>query len=219
MSYNYKGISNNPTERDKVIYPFCWLDGAFTTEELDKICDYFSKQELQDAKTIDDNSDNPNKIIPKNIEPRKSMIYFQEYSKDTSWFFEKLNYSIDTLNTTYFNFDLNGYGYVQYTEYYSNINGKYDFHMDTVLGPNAIQIKNESQHRKLSIIMLLNEPGKDFEGGDFEFNTGEECDALKIELQRGRIIVFPSFVIHRVRPVTKGTRKSLVAWILGPKFK
>ena len=58
--------------------------------------------------------------------------------------------------------------------------------------------------------IILND---DFEGGDFEI-YGEES-----ELPKGSVIVFPSFIEHRVAPVIKGTRYSLVAWFVGPPFK
>ena len=65
----------------------------------------------------------------------------------------------------------------------------------------------------------MNEPGVDFEGGDFEINQGQEKDATKVDAKKGRILAFPSFMLHRVAPTTKGKRKSLVFWALGPKFK
>jgi PKHD-type hydroxylase len=37
--------------------------------------------------------------------------------------------------------------------------------------------------------------------------------------KRGRILFFPSFILHKVHPVTKGVRKSIVAWVEGPKFR
>ena len=73
--------------------------------------------------------------------------------------------------------------------------------------------------RKLSVTFLLNEPGVDFEGGEFEINSGEEKNAESIKMKKGDIIVFPSFMLHRVKPVTKGVRKSIVIWVMGPKFR
>jgi PKHD-type hydroxylase len=72
--------------------------------------------------------------------------------------------------------------------------------------------------RKLSIAMLLNTPGEDFEGGEFQINGWRENKPINIDIRKGRIIAFPSFMIHRVCPVTKGVRKSLVIWVSGPKF-
>ena len=71
--------------------------------------------------------------------------------------------------------------------------------------------------RKLSMSIILN---SDFEGGDFEIFGLKDNDTF-IDFnskKEGSIIVFPSFSIHRVAPVTKGVRYSLVAWFLGPPF-
>ena len=73
--------------------------------------------------------------------------------------------------------------------------------------------------RKLSMGVLLND---DFEGGEFEFAhyEGGEFSVAKPEFEKpGSIIVFPSFMEHRVAPVTRGVRYSLVTWFLGPPFK
>ena len=66
--------------------------------------------------------------------------------------------------------------------------------------------------RKLSMTIVLN---SDFEDGDFEFKDGF-IENLKLE--EGSIIVFPSFKEHRVTPVTRGIRYSLVAWFVGPPY-
>ena len=59
-----------------------------------------------------------------------------------------------------------------------------------------------------------------FDGGAFEFASynKEECVITPIEASSGSVIVFPSSVEHRVSPVTKGTRYSLVTWFVGPPF-
>jgi len=58
-----------------------------------------------------------------------------------------------------------------------------------------------------------------YEGGEFQINNGQEKDVETIPTKKGRMIIFPSFMIHRVAPVTKGKRKSVVVWVTGPKFK
>ena len=78
---------------------------------------------------------------------------------------------------------------------------------------------NTTGTRKLSLTFLLSEPNVDFEGGDFQIVLAQENQAQTIEMKKGRIIAFPSFVLHRVTPVTKGERKSIVIWVEGPKFK
>ena len=71
--------------------------------------------------------------------------------------------------------------------------------------------------RKLSMSIPLN---KDFEGGEFQFAnySNEKCTVETVEISMGSIIVFPSFLEHRVEPVTKGTRYSIVIWFTGPPF-
>jgi PKHD-type hydroxylase len=220
MSYNYKGITNNPFERSRIIYPWCYWDNTFTNEELDQICELLVKDGVQRATTVGQNSEDTANLeieISKPEAPRKSMVKFHNYNENTAWIFERLNFAIDQCNSRFYNFDLNGYDSMQYTEYYDYESGKYDFHMDTIMDT-TIDSK-DVEVRKLSMTLVLNEPDVDFEGGGFEINNGRELDSLKVEAPRGRMILFPSFMIHRVAPVTKGTRKSLVVWVLGPKFK
>jgi len=73
--------------------------------------------------------------------------------------------------------------------------------------------------RKLSMTVLLNE---DYEGGELQFcsygNEGSNISTPAFD-KAGSIVVFPSFMEHRVSPVTKGTRYSLVVWFVGPPFK
>ena len=66
------------------------------------------------------------------------------------------------------------------------------------------------------MICLLNEKSE-FEGGDFEMLVKSNAD--KIELNKGDVVVFPSYFLHRVSPVTKGTRYSVVAWALGDMIR
>ncbi len=68
--------------------------------------------------------------------------------------------------------------------------------------------------RKLSLIVQLSD---DYEGGDTFFYTKEKPTTMKKEYNSA--IIFPSYVMHEVKPVTKGERNSIVAWVTGPKFK
>ena len=68
----------------------------------------------------------------------------------------------------------------------------------------------------MRILFLLTDPETDYTGGNFEINTGGNSEI--VPFPKGRIIAFPSFILHRVTPVTSGTRKSIVIWVTGPKF-
>jgi PKHD-type hydroxylase len=85
--------------------------------------------------------------------------------------------------------------------------------MDMLHGQNKFNIT-----RKLSLVMCLSDPEKDFVGGEFEINVGNQEEPETILMKKGRMIFFPSYIIHRVKPVTKGIRKTIVIWITGPKF-
>ena len=87
--------------------------------------------------------------------------------------------------------------------------GHYAYHKDTEL-PN-----NQKITRKLSAVLFLSDP-KDYEGGVFEF---EALEGKIDKMPQGSIIVFPSYVKHRVTPVTSGERYTAVAWVEGPAFK
>lgn len=95
---------------------------------------------------------------------------------------------------------------IQFTEYTKE--QYYEWHMDTN--------KLESEMRKVSIIVQLTDPDN-YEGGDFQFrHYGGDIEDVPALRQRGTVIVFPSWLEHRVTPVTKGKRQTLVAWMSGP---
>lgn len=71
--------------------------------------------------------------------------------------------------------------------------------------------------RKISVSVLLNDPSE-FEGGELDFFDGRERQPLA-QCKAGDGVAFPSFAFHRVRPVTRGVRYSVVAWLRGPRFR
>lgn len=111
------------------------------------------------------------------------------------------NFGINANNQSGWNFELSTPENVQLTRYQKG--GYYNFHNDTLL-------LDDSLIRKVSVVLLLNETSE-FEGGKFEF----EDEA--IELSKGTLIAFPSFINHRVTPVTEGDRYSAVCWVNGPR--
>jgi PKHD-type hydroxylase len=99
----------------------------------------------------------------------------------------------------------------------------YGWHCDSWIKPYETDNNLNGKIRKLSVTLNLTDPKK-YKGGDFEFdfrNTteGSNTQICKEVKERGSIIVFPSFVWHRVKPVTEGTRYSLVMWNVGDPFK
>ena len=122
------------------------------------------------------------------------------------------------------NFDWDWSESCQFTKY--KLNQFYDWHCDSWDAPyaNKDNINTFGKIRKLSVTCSLSDP-KDYKGGELEFDfrnmdpdkqSVRKCAEIK---QRGSIVVFPSHVWHRVKPVTKGTRYSLVIWNLGYPFR
>ena len=95
----------------------------------------------------------------------------------------------------------------QFTHY--PVGGFYEWHMD-----NDITGVKQSPVRKISMTLLLSDPST-FEGGELEFMSKGKTAKLK----QGQAIFFASWLQHRVKPVTRGERKSLVMWFGGPSFK
>jgi PKHD-type hydroxylase len=139
---------------------------------------------------------------------RISNISWIKYNNDSRWFIDMLHECVKNLNNDYYKFELNNFEYIQYTSY-DKTGSKYDYHVDLTLN------FPRTNMRKLSVVMFLSDDSQ-YTGGKFILNTGKETE---IEQKKGRIIVFPSFFLHRVTPIETGVRKSLVNWISGPAFK
>lgn len=201
----YNSIYNDPHERTCRLYSDVYWDDMFSAEEVKKLEEYCDTLETDIASTQGDARPDLKKI-------RTSKVAWLTRNDETAWIFDRFNHLFYLVNERFYNFNLNGYDTIQYTTYNENDKGEYTWHMDASL---ADPIVENGAHRKLSMTFQLND---DFEGGDFMINTGKEEDARRVDTKKGRAILFPSFVLHRVTPVTKGTRKSLVIWCLGPKF-
>ena len=170
---------------------------AFTDEECDRIIEIGNDRTIREAKT---RGEDANKV-------RKSEIAWLYPSDDLDWAYRKMTDVILNLNERFFKFDLFGAteGF-QFTKYTAP-GGKYGRHVDCAPG---------TLIRKLSFTVQLSKP-EDYEGGDLCLYVGEEPEVMKRE--RGHVALFPSYTLHEVTPVTKGTRYSLVSWISGKPFK
>jgi PKHD-type hydroxylase len=187
-------------EFDPISYVAIGAGGIFTKEECEKIIK-LGQDSFTQSKTEDDGSNN---IVESY---RKSEHFAIEVTDDTRWIFERLEGVIKQLNSQYFNFNISGFHEsLQLTKY--EVGGKYNKHMDSGC--------NTFLPRKLSAVVQLSNPDE-YEGGGLEvFSSQEPIESKK---DQGSIIIFPSFMMHKVKEVTKGTRYSLVSWIGGPQFR
>ena len=141
-------------------------------------------------------------------------------------------YYIMKANRENFMYDIEGIdtNEIQYTEYQKG--EYYDWHIDDDItrcmvndnvltsadnhGEN-IAILNGEYIRKLSFSIQLSDP-EDYEGGELEFNVNNE-ERFFAPNKKGTVIVFDSRTLHRVKEVKSGVRKSLVGWVVGPRWK
>ena len=138
---------------------------------------------------------------------RTSHISWIPFSK-TPEMYKNIEQIMKTTNGNHFGFDgMTITEMAQYTEYPEG--GFYEWHVD-----NDVNCQHEPPVRKISMTLLLS-PENEFEGGDLELMTEGKVAKIK----QGHAIFFASFIRHRVKPVTRGRRQSLVMWFGGTPFK
>ena len=128
--------------------------------------------------------------------------------KEMQPMYNQINEFIQKANRNHFGFeDIQITEQAQFTEYPEG--GFYDWHMDT-----DVNMQHEPPVRKISMTLLLS-PENQFEGGDLELMA----PGKRVKLKQGHAIIFASFLNHRVAPVIRGVRQSLVMWFGGKPFK
>ena len=185
---------------DKILDDFYYFDKQFTDDEFKKIDVTIKKynESLIDG-ILNDGS---------NKDYRRSKIAWIPINDETKWLYKKIGSMVNIANNELWKFDISGMSEsIQYGEYHSTENGHYDWHMD--LGGDVI-------NRKISVVIQLSDP-EEYEGGELQFMLNKNTTSIKKE--KGLTVVFPSYFLHRVTPVTKGIRKSLVIWITGKAFR
>jgi len=188
---------NNPSWNlylDKV-YTYAYMEKVFTKEECEKIIKI-----AKDKGLIKGTTRNKSDV-------RQSKICWLYASDDLDWLFKKITDIVLNLNDSFFQFDIFGLNEgLQFTNYKAPSN-KYGKHIDRGLD-NVI--------RKLSLSIQLTNP-KEYEGGELFLYEDEK--GIEMKKEQGTLILFPSYILHEVKPVTKGERNSLVSWVTGKQFK
>jgi hypothetical protein len=184
---------------DHVETPAIFFDSFIPPEWCDKIIELNEKKILSSGTTFGGNSFDVHATV------RKSDITWMSPDEDTALFDRVMD---STFKSNWWGYDVYGFtDGAQFTIYDAtkDVGPHYDWHKDT--GPNH-------HHRKLSFVILLSDP-TEFEGGELNIR---DYDGNTIK-NKGSAVLFPSINYHRVTPVTRGIRKSLVMWIAGPKLR
>jgi PKHD-type hydroxylase len=182
---------------------YYYFNQGFSLEELDIIYKGVETISFQQA-IIGENEEN--------LEVRSSSIKWIPPNEQWAWLYEKLMNMVIEANDAIWHFDLYSLtDYIQYTEYYADKGGHYNWHQD--IGP------GEMSKRKISVTVQLSDPSE-YEGGDLEyFKGGDPEKADKAPKGKGVVFIFPSYMMHRVTKLTKGTRRSFVLWVGGEHYK
>tara|TARA_R100000655_G_scaffold1_2_gene7 strand:+ start:1176 stop:1808 length:633 start_codon:yes stop_codon:yes gene_type:complete len=194
-----------------------------------KFCDEIIKYGLLQAESIARTGSYGNKKLTKQeIKDMKKKRNSDLVWLNDTWIYKEIHPFVHEANKKAgWNFDWERSESCQFTKY--KLNQYYDWHCDSWDKPyNKPNTHDHGKIRKLSMTCQLTD-GSEYKGGELEFDfrnydpyardEHKHCKKAIEILPKGSIIVFPSFVWHRVKPITQGTRYSLVVWHLGYPFR
>lgn len=141
------------------------------------------------------------------LSARRCSYAWMKCEDDTRWVYERIGGAVREANANY-RFDLVGLmDPLQFTRYDAATRDEIGWHLDCGEGPNTT--------RKLSLTVQLSDPAE-YDGGDLEFLALPPSSFMR---HQGAAVLFPALLAHRVTPITRGSRHSLVAFVNGPPFR
>lgn len=178
-----------------------FLPGALNAAECASLVDMAGAQPLRDGGLVGGATEH---------RIRRADIAWLDDLPQADWVMDRIITFASQANRDQFGLDLTDFGEsAQIARYGADRSGHFDWHSD--IGAGALAAR-----RKLTIVVQLSEPA-DYEGGTLElWPASTVTTAPRL---RGMAAIFPSFTLHRVTPVTAGTRWSLTLWAHGPAFR
>lgn len=178
-----------------------YLPNALTVDQCDSLVALVQTHRMKDAGLV--RGATAHQI-------RRAGIAWLDDMPQAAWVMDQMISTVAAANRETFGFDLTDFGESpQVARYGAERQDHFDWHSDIGAGQWAAK-------RKLTIVVQLSDPA-DYEGGSLELRP--DSNVTKAPRARGTAIVFPSFVLHRVTPVTQGIRWSLTLWSHGPAFR
>jgi PKHD-type hydroxylase len=201
---------------------------AFKSALTPKFCDEVIKYALSKEETMartggfGDKELTQEQVLNMQRKRKSDLVWLND-----TWIYKEIHPYVNKANKNAgWNFDWLRSESCQFTKYKHN--QYYDWHCDSWDKPYEKEDPEKGMIRKLSVTCQLTD-SSEYSGGELQFDTRSYDPHMRDEykhvitskeiLPKGSIVVFPSFVWHRVQPVTKGTRYSLVIWNLGYPFK
>lgn len=177
----------------------------------------------KDAKSFDGSLEYATTLGGTNLKVRDSKT---AWIPSSHWICGLCYHYVSMINRDNFRYDIDGFDkeLVQYTSY--STGEYYGWHQDSGVPSLYTPEENEEKNfvvtnsekvRKLSFILQLSDP-EEYMGGEVQLMRGDGSTYF-IPKTRGTVIVFDSRITHRVRRVTSGLRKSIVGWVVGPRWK
>ena len=181
---------------------------VFSSQECNHIIQIAENLGFERAKIIGDDGN-----ADGSADLRTNDISYLTRTDETQFIYDRLFQRITRVNNLHFQSGIFALGDVNVCRYDSTKQQHYGWHVDQMMVKD-----NGAFQRKLTTTTLLNDRSE-FEGGLLQVNlASKNCDWDHGPQHIGDTSVFPSFAVHRVTPVTKGVRYSMVAWFLGPKW-
>ena len=192
-----------PIPQDANQTNYYWFEEGFTSQELAMIEDQISR--LDFVRGVTQAGDGLEET-----DYRRSSIKWVPFDDEFKWIYDKIGAMAYEANKEMFHFDLWSMPEnIQYTEYYASEKGHYDWHMD--IGT------EELSQRKISITVQLSD-SDEYTGGELQLWPGGTYP-IQAPRGKGNVVIFPSFMMHRITPVLTGTRKSFVLWLGGGHYR
>ena len=178
--------------------------GLFSEAELDAIIRYGDSLALEKAELSSGGAGYTN--------IRSTKVAWIARNPQTEFFHRRLEEAVLALNARYFRFDLSGLADFQYALYGGTEGGHFEWHKDYGRDP----ADPGREPRKLTLSLQLSNPS-DYDGCELQVRAGHQIDIAPRD--RGTLVAFPANVLHQVTPITRGIRRSLVIWAVGPEFR
>lgn len=181
--------------------PFHLIPEALSPQDCDTIIDLCRAGPMRDAGLVRQTTAH---------QIRRAELSWLDDIPQAAWVMDRMMRLVSQANREAFGFDLSEFAEsAQVARYGAEREGHFDWHSDIGAGQLASK-------RKLTIVVQLSDPAE-YEGGGLELRP--DSNLRHAPRDRGTAILFPSFVLHRVTPVTAGTRWSLTLWSHGPAFR
>ena len=181
---------------------YCFGDTVFTLEECSKIKATFDGSEKKTGKLYGREEE----TIPDIINYHGSYI---PQDDDTSWMYNRIFEKAKQLNGQSYQYDITGIEeQMYYNTYDSSLNHHFGWHVDSG--------HRTPYPRKLTVVVQLTDPDT-YDGGTLEIRTPDQ--PIPVPKHLGSIVIFPSYRIHRVTPITRGVRNTVVAFVTGPELR